>query len=106
MFHRALRFVIAYATGGIPYRPVFSDHGMSTLGQKRTFAVHQLMSALPPIATLIAFFGVSAMGHGDLRERFADGHDNVGSSDDRAGPKPAITLSRKDWLFRATRALV
>jgi hypothetical protein len=33
------------------------------------------MSALPPIATLIAFFGVSALancGHGDLRERFAD----------------------------------
>ena len=56
MFHRALRFVIAYATGGIPYRPVFSDHGMSALGQKRTFAVHQLMSALPPIATAKADF--------------------------------------------------
>jgi len=42
---------------------------------------------------LIAFFGVSALancGHGDLRERFADDYDNIGSSDDRAGPKPAI----------------
>src|SRR5262245_25993337 len=30
--------------------------------QKQTFAVHQPMSALPPIATSIAFFGVSALG--------------------------------------------
>jgi hypothetical protein len=33
------------------------------LGQKQTFAVHQLMSALPPIATSIAFFVMSALGH-------------------------------------------
>jgi hypothetical protein len=33
---------------------------MSALGQKQTCAVHQPMSALPPIATLIAFFGMSA----------------------------------------------
>jgi cation transporter-like permease len=42
---------------------------MSALGQKQTCAVHQPMSALPPIATLIAFFGMSAYhspqsGHG------------------------------------------
>ena len=36
-------------------------HGKSALGQKQTFAVHQPMSALPPIATLIAYFGMSAM---------------------------------------------
>ena len=35
---------------------------MSVLGQKQTFAVQKVMSALPPIATLIAHFGVSAMG--------------------------------------------
>jgi len=35
---------------------------MSALGQKQTFALHQPMSALPPIATSIAFFGMSALG--------------------------------------------
>src|SRR5215510_15671498 len=35
---------------------------MSALGQKRTCALHQRMSALPPIATSIAFFGMSALG--------------------------------------------
>src|SRR6476620_5834921 len=35
---------------------------MSALGQKRTCAAHKLMSALPPIATLIAFFGMSVLG--------------------------------------------
>src|SRR5262245_35476997 len=38
--------------------------------------------------------------------RRCENHHNVGSPDDRAGLKPAITLSRKDWLFRANRALV
>ena len=38
-------------------------HGpMSALGQKQTCAVQSGMSALPPIATSIAFFGMSAMG--------------------------------------------
>src|SRR5262249_2200307 len=32
---------------------------MSALGHKRTFAPHYPMSALPPIATLIAHFGSS-----------------------------------------------
>jgi len=44
---------------------------MSALGHKRTYAVQKVMSALPPIATSIAFFGVSAWaksGHlGQLR---------------------------------------
>src|SRR5262249_38799839 len=31
---------------------------MSALGQKQTFAPHQPMSALPPKATSIAFFGI------------------------------------------------
>jgi hypothetical protein len=35
---------------------------MSALGQKQTFALQNVMSALPPIATSIAFFGVSALG--------------------------------------------
>src|SRR5262245_3640675 len=35
---------------------------MSALGQKQTFAVQKGMSALPPIATSIAFFGMSALG--------------------------------------------
>ena len=34
---------------------------MSALGQKRTYAVQQVMSALHPIATLIASFGMSAL---------------------------------------------
>jgi hypothetical protein len=36
---------------------------MPALGHKQTFAMHQVMSALPPIATLIAFFGISDLGH-------------------------------------------
>jgi hypothetical protein len=44
---------------------------MSALGQKQTFAVHQPMSALPPIATSIAFFGVSALNQsGHSRRSF------------------------------------
>ena len=43
-----------------------SCHGliaaMSALGQKQTYAVHNGMSALPLIATSIAFFGMSALG--------------------------------------------
>jgi len=35
---------------------------MSALGQKQTFAAQKVMSALPPIATSIAFFGMSALG--------------------------------------------
>src|SRR5262245_59095249 len=35
---------------------------MSALGQKRTFALHQPMSALPPKATSNATFGMSAKG--------------------------------------------
>jgi hypothetical protein len=62
---------------------------MSALGQKQTFALQCAMSALPPIATSIAFFGMSALRQkrkGDLRTAArAEDHDNVGSSDDRAG---------------------
>ena len=36
---------------------------MSALGHWRTCALHQPMFALPPIATLAAFFGMSALGH-------------------------------------------
>jgi len=35
---------------------------MSALGQKQTFAAQNGMSALPPVATSIAFFGMSALG--------------------------------------------
>ena len=35
---------------------------MSALGQKQTYALQNVMSALPPIATSIAFFGMSALG--------------------------------------------
>jgi hypothetical protein len=35
---------------------------MSALDQKQTCAVQKVMSALPPIATSIAFFGMSALG--------------------------------------------
>src|SRR5262249_23679090 len=34
----------------------------SALGQKRTYAVQNTMSALPPIATWIAFFSMSPLG--------------------------------------------
>jgi hypothetical protein len=35
---------------------------MSALGHKRTCALQNIMSALPPIATSIAFFRMSAKG--------------------------------------------
>src|SRR5262249_13627812 len=35
---------------------------MSALGQKQTFRIATAMSALPPKATSIAFFGMSALG--------------------------------------------
>jgi hypothetical protein len=38
---------------------------MSALGQKRTCALQNVMSALPPIATSIAFFGMSALGESE-----------------------------------------
>src|SRR5262249_12434814 len=45
---------------------------MSALGQKRTFALHQPMSALPPIARSIAFFSMSALGARDRVARRAE----------------------------------
>ena len=60
---------------------------MSALGQKQTFAVQKGMSALPPIATLIASFGMSALGEseryiqlgclGDPRVDFAAKHPEI-----------------------------
>jgi hypothetical protein len=52
---------------------------MSALGQKQTFAAHRPMSALPPIATSIALFGMSNFGpkadidglRGPLTDRFS-----------------------------------
>src|SRR5262245_49852155 len=41
---------------------IVGSQTMSALGQKQTFALHQHMSALPPIATSIAFFDMSALG--------------------------------------------
>ena len=35
---------------------------MSALGQKRTFAVQYVMSALPPIADMCGGLGMSALG--------------------------------------------
>src|SRR5262245_33132382 len=55
---------------------------MSALGQKRTYAAQNGMSALPPIATSIAFFGMSALGQkrtlqtllaGEALSRFVSG---------------------------------
>src|SRR5262249_54684708 len=54
---------------------------MSALGQKQTFAMHQAMSALPPIATSIAFFGMSASGQ---KRTLSTSLDHlVGASDQR-----------------------
>src|SRR5262245_1059791 len=39
-----------------------SERLMSALGQKQTYAMRNGMSALSPIATSIAFFGMSALG--------------------------------------------
>jgi hypothetical protein len=47
----------SYANSGILRRGM-----MSALGQKQTYAVQHDMSALLPIATSIAFFGMSALG--------------------------------------------
>src|SRR5262245_43860394 len=43
-------------------RPGLNERLMSALGQKQTCAARKSMSALPPIATSIAFFGMSAKG--------------------------------------------
>ena len=44
---------------------------MSALGQKQTYALQKAMSALPPIATAIAFFGVSALGQKRTSARYS-----------------------------------
>jgi len=43
---------------------------MSALGQKQTYAAQQVMSALPSIATSIAFFGISDLGHKRMPGQF------------------------------------
>src|SRR5262245_16664661 len=53
---------------------------MSALGQKQTFALHQSMSALPPIATSIAFFGMSALGQQQTCSRVAGDWQRSGST--------------------------
>jgi len=50
---------------------------MSALGQKQTFAVHDLMSALPPKATSNATQGMSAKGQKRVSIHF------VGECEDR-----------------------
>jgi hypothetical protein len=62
------------------------------------------MSALPPIATSIAFLGMSALRQkrkGDLRTavRYADDHHNVGSPDDHAGPKTSNNIIQNGLAF-------
>ena len=42
--------------------PLLHCNAMSALGQERTCAAHKVMSALPPIATSIAYF------HGGCRD--------------------------------------
>src|SRR5262245_59396637 len=53
------------------------QHGtnlMSALSQKQTFAPQKAMSALPPIATSIAFFGMSALGQADICRTLGSRH--------------------------------
>src|SRR5262245_17405487 len=79
---------------------------MSALGQKQTFALHPPMSALPPIATLIAFFGVSPLGQ---KRTFRHSLDHlVGTPDERVGDGDAecrdtqshgLCLRRTDKIF-------
>jgi hypothetical protein len=45
---------------------------MSALGQKPTYALQQAMSALHPIATLIAFFSMSGLDHKRTSHRLFD----------------------------------
>jgi len=65
---------------------------MSALGQKQTFAPQKAMSALPPwhwSAPSAAFLALQ-----------------VWSLDAQDRSQPAIRLSRKNWLFRADRAVL
>src|SRR5262245_3799183 len=97
----------------LPYRN--GPAAMSALGQKQTFAPQNGMSALPPIATSIAFFGVSAFGpitdmkahqthvrftpQADIRLCLWRGADfkKVGSSE--RGPPPCLSFAkRRDFL--------
>src|SRR5215469_16078258 len=68
---------------------------MSALGQKRTHAVQQRMSALPPKADI---------GQRPLRQFWRCKFGSLDAAADR--PKEAIRLSRKDWLLRADRAVL
>src|SRR5262249_5325281 len=62
--------------GAIPFlRSLIIGLPMSALGQKQTFAAQNGMSALPPIATLIAHFGVSAMGRFCCKSRKLQGYE-------------------------------
>jgi hypothetical protein len=84
---------------------------MSSLGHKRTFALQQAMSALPPIATSIAFFAcLLCAKSGKVICARRCGVRRIMTMLDQSmivqPQKPATTLSRKDWLFRANRALV
>jgi hypothetical protein len=67
---------------------------MSALGQKQTFAVHQSMSALPPIATSIASFGMSALGLAGIE----DDYDRSGSNAAMRGKITLISVNSPGWV--------
>jgi hypothetical protein len=78
---------------------------MSALGQKRTPAVHKGMSALAPIATLIAFFGCvlwAKSGHISSTSSIYFGKGRSLSDD-----KPATTFSGiEPWSESCWSAMV
>src|SRR5215510_11627368 len=57
------RFKIPCCSDSIVAFGRIADDFFNSIGQKQTFRSAIAMSALPPKATLIAFFGMSAMGH-------------------------------------------
>jgi hypothetical protein len=85
---------------------------MSALGQKRTYAVQQVMSALPPIATAKADICPGPCPLYPRKRTLVSAFcgapwrcpDRSFDAQDRA--QPAIRLSRKDWLLRADRAVL
>jgi hypothetical protein len=61
---------------------------MSALGHKRTYAVHKTMSALPPIATLIAHFAdLHRLQTEPAQQKFQRGAQRAGAIDARHWPQ-------------------
>jgi hypothetical protein len=70
---------------------LFLSRAMSALGQKQTCAPQQAMSALAPIATSIAFFGMSAWAKSGICD--AKGHVRFTPGSGHCAAHPSLHLA-------------